>query len=122
MGNTTTKLTPEDLDQLSQITNCTLSKNYFTFSYYTFFYIGYTNVCKVDRKEIEKMFKVAMKGNETGLINGEQFVDFMKSVGINEDFISQLLFGKLFFLLFIIIITIIYYRICMYHIYIPRLM
>jgi hypothetical protein len=53
-------------------------------------------LCKqtVDRKEIEKMFKTVMKGNETGLINGEQFGQFMKSVGIAEDFIAQLLFGK----------------------------
>lgn len=51
------------------------------------------NVVVVDRKEIEKMFKTVMKGNETGLINGEQFGQFMKSVGITEDFIAQLLFG-----------------------------
>lgn len=39
------------------------------------------------------MYKQVMKESETGLITGEQFGKIMKSLGVNEDFIAQLLFG-----------------------------
>jgi hypothetical protein len=46
------------------------------------------------------MFKTAMKGNETGLISGEHFGGFIKSLGVQEDFIAQLLFGMHFSFLY----------------------
>lgn len=43
-----------------------------------------------------------MKGNETGLISGEQFGSFMKSLGVQEDFIAQLLFGIIYLKLYVL--------------------
>jgi hypothetical protein len=98
------------------------------------FYLVFVNSFKVDRKEIEKMFKTVMKGNETGLITGEQFGAFIKSLGIQEDFIAQLLFGifsilsiiskistflyTLFLIIYFITSCILYYYNFMYNIYV----
>eukprot|EP01111_Echinosteliopsis_oligospora_P014989 TRINITY_DN5788_c0_g1_i1.p1 TRINITY_DN5788_c0_g1~~TRINITY_DN5788_c0_g1_i1.p1 ORF type:complete len:203 (+),score=48.30 TRINITY_DN5788_c0_g1_i1:202-810(+) len=68
MGSASTKLTEEEIAQLADLT-------------------------KFDRKEIEKMFKAVMKGNETGFINGEQFAQFINQLGVSDDFIAQILFG-----------------------------
>jgi len=104
MGNSTTRLGKEDLEELQKGTHCTvfnnncLSTQFLPNKYYIVLQTqsqpsSHALLFPVDQKEIKELYRQFKKEIQPGTINKKEFGAILKATGFGDSFLQDLMFN-----------------------------